>query len=93
MADGGVKIALKVIPNAPRDEVVGWRGEALTVKVAAPAREGRANRQLHEFLAEVFGVSPVDLTLLQGANSRRKVIHVAHLSAAEARECLKPHLD
>lgn len=92
MSNGGVKITLKVIPNAPRNEVLGWRGKALAVKLTAPPLEGRANRQLCEFIGEVLGVSPADVTLLQGETSRRKVVHVAGLSAAEARERLKPHL-
>lgn len=92
MSNGGVKITLKVIPNAPRNEVVGWRGEALTIKLTAPPLEGRANTQLCKFLAEVFGVSTADVVLLQGETSRRKVVHVAGMSAAEARGRLKPHL-
>ena len=92
MAAGGVKIELKVIPNAPRNEVAGWRGRELTVKLTAPPLDGRANRQLLEFLAGVFGVPITDLTLLRGETSRYKVVHAAGLTAAEARDRLAPHL-
>ncbi len=92
MAQGGVKIALRVIPNAPRNEVVGWRGRILTVKLTAPPVEGRANRELCSFLARIFGVSPAEVSLLRGETSRHKTVHIAGISAAEARERLNSHL-
>ncbi len=92
MAGAGVKVRLKVIPGAPRNEVVGWRGEELTVKLTAPPIEGRANRELYSFLAEVFAVSPADISLVHGETSRHKLVHVAGISADEARERLKPHV-
>lgn len=87
-----VKIPLKVIPSAPKDEVVGWRGKDLTVKITAPPVEGRANEHLRRYLAEVFGVSPVDVALVTGETSRRKIVQISGLSAAEAQVRLRPHL-
>ena len=87
-----VKIPLKVIPGAPKDEVVGWRGKDLTVKITAPPVEGRANEHLRRYLAEVFGVSPVDVALVTGETSRRKIVQISGLSAAEAQARLRPHL-
>ncbi len=93
MAGAGVTIRLKVIPNAPKNQVVGWRGRELTVKLIAPPVEGQANRELRSYLAEVFGVPASDVTLLSGETSRHKQVHVARISAPDARERLKPHLD
>ena len=47
---------LKTIPNAPRDEIAGWLGDALKVRVHAPALEGRANEELCTFLANELGL-------------------------------------
>ena len=91
MADA-VKIPLKVIPNAPKDEIVGWRGSNLTVKITAPPLDGRANDHLLSFLADVFGVSPVDVTLLRGETSRKKTVQIFGVSADEARALLKPYI-
>lgn len=93
MAGPGVKIPLKVIPGAPKNEVVGWRGGALTIKLTAPPLGGRANRELTGFLARVLGVSPADVTLLQGETARHKLVLIAGLTAAEAQERLGPHLE
>lgn len=86
-----VKIPLKVIPNAPKDEVVGWRGSNLTVKITAPPLDGRANDHLRRYLAEIFGVPSADVALLSGETSRRKTVQIMGISADEARRRLKPH--
>lgn len=72
-------LELKIIPNAPRNEVVGWLGTALKVKVHAPALEGRANDELMDFLAEKFCVPRRNITLVRGDKSRQKVIRIAGL--------------
>ena len=86
---GGLRVKVKVTPNAPKDQVLGWRGEALAVKVAAPPVEGKANRKLCRFLAQVMGVQPSEVTILQGETSRNKTVHIAGISASQARERLK----
>jgi uncharacterized protein (TIGR00251 family) len=78
-------LELKVIPNAPRDEIAGWLGDALKVKIKAPALEGRANEALLDFLATQLGVPRRDLTLVRGDKSRRKVVQIAGLASAGRR--------
>lgn len=78
-------LELKTIPNAPRDEIAGWLGDALKVKVHAPALEGRANDALLEFLADQLGVHRRDVSLVRGDKSRHKVIRIAGLSLAEVK--------
>lgn len=85
-------IPLKVIPNAPKDEVVGWRGSDLTIKITAPPVEGRANDHLCRYLARVFDVSPTNVTLLSGETSRKKTVQIVGVSAAEAQALLRPHI-
>ncbi len=77
-------LELKVIPNAPRNEIAGRLGEALKVKIHAPALEGRANEALLDFLAEKLGVPRRRLTLLRGEKSPQKIVHVTGLDAATA---------
>ena len=78
-------LAIKAVPNAPRSAVVGWLGEALKVKVHAPALEGRANDELCEFLANALALPRRAVTVLQGDKSRQKVLRVAGLTLAEVR--------
>jgi len=79
------RLALKAIPNAPRNAVAGWLGEALKVKVHAPAREGRANEELCEFLAGQLRLPRRAVTLVAGGSSRQKLVAIAGLTLAEVR--------
>jgi uncharacterized protein (TIGR00251 family) len=81
-------LELKVIPHAPRDEVTGWMGAALKVKIHAPALEGRANDALAEFLAERLGLPRRAVTLVRGGKSRHKVMRIDGLTLPEARRRL-----
>ena len=78
-------LALKVIPNAPRNAVVGWLGDALKVKVHAPALEGRANDELCAFLADQLRLPRRAVIVARGGKSRQKLIQIAGLSLTEVR--------
>jgi uncharacterized protein len=78
-------LELKIIPNAPRNEVVGWLGGALKVKVHAPALEGRANDELLDFLAGHLDLPRRAITLLRGDKSRQKIVRIDGLDAAALR--------
>lgn len=79
-----------MVPNARRSEVVGLHGEAIKVKVQAPALEGKANAALREFLAEALDLSVGDLELVAGEKSRDKVFAVSGLDLAEIHRRLLP---
>lgn len=82
------RLEIKAIPNAPRNEVIGWLGDALKVKIHAPALEGKANQELCEFLASTLGLHKRAVRLLQGETSRKKVIEITGLSHAQIIEKL-----
>lgn len=81
----GCTLELKVIPNAPRDEIAGWLGDTLKVKIHAPALEGRANDALLDFIARQLGVPRRQVSLLRGDKSRHKVLRLDGLDAAAVR--------
>lgn len=78
-------LRLRIVPNAKRDAVAGEHGDALKIKVAAPAVDGKANAALLEFLAGKLSVHPGAITLITGEKSRDKLVEIANLDAAEAR--------
>jgi uncharacterized protein len=84
----GCTLGLKVIPNASRDEVAGWLGDALKVKVQAPALDGRANAALVELLADRLGLSRRAVVLVRGDKSRQKVVRVEGLTRTEVQQRL-----
>ena len=71
-AEGALVLAIHAQPGSKRTGIAGTHGDALKIRVAAPALEDRANDALIEFLAERFNVPKRDVTLLSGARSREK---------------------
>lgn len=88
VAENFCTLAIKAVPNAPRNQVVGWLGDALKVKVHAPALEGRANEELCEFLAEALGLPKRAVALAQGDKSRQKLVRITGLTLAEVKSRL-----
>ena len=84
------RLKLRIVPNAKRNEVTGEHGDAVKIKVAAPAIEGKANEVLLEFIAEKLGIHRRNLTLIAGEKLRDKLIEIAGLDATEARGRLLP---
>jgi uncharacterized protein (TIGR00251 family) len=85
MTEESCMLAIKAVPNAPRSAVVGWLGDALKIKIRAPALEGRANDALCEFLAGELGLPRRAVTLAQGDKSRQKLVRIAGLTLAEVK--------
>jgi len=74
------KIAVRVYPNAARNEVVGFVGELLQVRVSAPPVKGKANEELIAFLSKVLGISKSKIGIIRGHTARNKVIAIDGLS-------------
>ena len=84
------RFEIKAVPNAPKTQVIGWLGEALKVKVHAPALEGKANEELCSFLARSLGLSKRSVRLLQGEASRKKLVEIEGMSREEVISILLP---
>lgn len=80
-----IVLQVQAQPRAKRNEVAGWRGEALVVRVTAPPEKGRANRAIIETLAEALGVRRSALRLVAGETSRAKRVAVAGLTMEQVR--------
>lgn len=78
-------LLLRVVPNAKRSEVAGAYGDAIKVKIAAPAVDGKANAALLEFLAGQLGVGVRALELVGGEKSRDKTVAVTGIDEAAGR--------
>jgi uncharacterized protein (TIGR00251 family) len=81
-------LAIVVQPRASRTGIVGWHGDAIKIRVAAPPVDGAANIELHRFLAKRLGVPRSAVTLAAGASGRWKRITVEGVDRATALERL-----
>ncbi len=86
---GGTIIAVKAVPGASRDRVMGALGDCLKIATAAPAEKGKANQAVSEILAKALAVPARDVTLHAGGTNPRKEFLVAGLSAAQVRQRLQ----
>jgi uncharacterized protein (TIGR00251 family) len=79
-----------VVPGASRTEIVGIYGNALRVRVAAPAERGRANRAVTDHLQAELGVR---VRLIGGASSRRKRFLAPRSEVAQLRSRIESLLN
>jgi uncharacterized protein (TIGR00251 family) len=81
-------VQFHIIPNAKIDTIVGEHGDAIKIKLRAPALEGKANAALSRFLAEKLSIRQGAIALERGERSRDKVIRIDGLSEEEVRRRL-----
>jgi len=78
-------IKVKIHPRASSNQVMGYRGEVLHLRVTAPPVEGRANAALVSLLASVLRVAQRRVRVVRGHGSRDKVVAVESLTVEEVR--------
>ena len=84
-----VRLSVRVVPRAPRDEVVGFQSDGtLRVRLTAPPVEGKANEALVRLLAARLGIPRAGVRLVSGETSRTKVVALDGVTAETVRERL-----
>ena len=86
-------LTVKVAPGAGKDEITGWMGDTLKLRVSAPPEKGRANRAVMALLARTLSASRDRIVIVAGAGSRRKRVRIEGLSPEEVRERIQATLD
>ena len=75
-------LTVHIHPNAKKNEIVKWLDETtIKIKIAAPAKEGRANKELIDFLAKTWKVSKSCVEIVRGTNIRMKHIMIYSTSS------------
>jgi uncharacterized protein len=78
------RIPVRVQARARRDEIAALRDDVLTVRVSAPALEGRANRAVCKLLADRLGVAPSQVRIVRGEHHRDKLLEIQGVEQAAA---------
>ena len=87
------RLSLKVVPGSSRDEVVGWLGDSLKVKVKAPPEKGKANEAVVAMLADSLGVEASSIAVVSGHSSPAKIVAIDGVDDEAIRQafpCKKP---
>jgi uncharacterized protein len=82
------RLTVAVRPRARRDEIVGWQGAVLRVRVAAPPADGAANDAVRTLLAARLRCAPSQVEIVRGHTARTKVVRVSGLTSTEAADRL-----
>lgn len=69
-------LSLHVQPGARKSAFAGIHGDALKIRIAAPAVDNKANAALVGFLSETLGVPKSVIAVRHGATGRRKVVEI-----------------
>jgi len=77
-----MRIAVHVTPKSGRDEVVGWRGGELSVRVTAAPEEGKANAAVCGLLARSLGLPKRAVRVIRGESSRHKQVEIEGVTPA-----------
>ena len=73
------RIVTRVQPNASQNQLVGFKGGVLYLRIAAPPTKGKANQELVKFLSHILGVTKSSLTIEKGMTSKTKTIAIKGL--------------
>jgi uncharacterized protein (TIGR00251 family) len=79
-----VFLHLKAKPNARANQLLVAPDGTLTVRLKAPAQDGKANACLLTYLAQVFGVNKTAVTLVSGHTAPFKKVEISGLDEAAA---------
>lgn len=76
-----MKLALKVTPNARKNECLGWEdnplaGRVLKLRIAAPPVEGKANKEIISYLSKLLGIPKSSLEFFRGETGRLKIVEI-----------------
>ncbi len=74
------RLDIKAVPGARRDEIAGWLGDRLKIRISAPPEGGKANKAICALLAETLGLRRRDISIVSGSTSPEKTVEIVGLS-------------
>jgi uncharacterized protein YggU (UPF0235/DUF167 family) len=86
----GSRLALRVMPRAPRAGLGGVRDGRLVIRVTAAPVDGAANDAVVDALARALRLPRAAFRIASGATSRNKTVEVAGLTPDAMRARLTP---
>ena len=84
----GLVISVKVVPGASKTAIVGFEGDFIKIRLAAPPVDGKANQELIGYLSKCLSVPKSKIHIRSGLTSKRKLILVEHDDEIKLREIL-----
>jgi len=70
------RITVRVIPRSGRNEVTGWAGSELVVRVTAAPEGGKANAAVEKTVADALGLPKTRVRVARGHVARVKQLEI-----------------
>lgn len=67
---------VKVTPKAAKNEIIGWEGDLLKVRLTATPEKGKANNSLIALLSKKLKIAKSRIHILKGETSRNKLVEI-----------------
>ena len=78
----GSALAIRVTPRSRKNEVTQFLGDGtVKVKLTAPPIDGKANKALIKFLAEILDVKQSEIEIIAGEKGRNKLVSIYGLDS------------
>jgi uncharacterized protein len=68
-----MNVDIRVVPGAKKQEIKR-DGQSLKIKLVSRAQEGKANRELVDYLAAIFSVRKSEVRIVSGERGRKKIV-------------------
>ena len=75
-ARGTLTLNVRVQPRTSKDEIAGFFGGALKIRLCAPPLENRANEALIDFLADLLKTPKSAVRIQSGERGRNKRVEI-----------------
>jgi len=85
----GIRLSAIIQPRSSNNKITGIYNNALKIHLTSPPVDGAANKACIRFFSKILGISPSEISIIQGFNSRNKTIEVIGLTEKQFREILK----
>ena len=72
----GVVIDVKIIPNSRENKLDSIHDRRLKIRINAAPEDGKANKELVKFLAEIFSCKKSQVKIIRGETAQEKMVLV-----------------
>jgi hypothetical protein len=79
------RLRVYVTPKAGADEIAGWRGDELRVRVTVAPEGGKANAAVCKLVARSLGIPKSAVRVVSGAAARHKTLEIEGASEEDVR--------
>jgi uncharacterized protein (TIGR00251 family) len=81
-------MTVRIKPHSVETKLIIEPDGEITLHVAAPPLQGKANKEIVKWLAKKFGKSSSQVRLIAGLHSKTKIIEILDVNRAEVEKIL-----